>query len=56
MTITVKTNDGLEFGTTGQMIVGTKVFTSQVDFDTFLTTLIEFDAEDEILSVNYDCR
>ena len=56
MTITVKTNNGMEFGTSGKMLVGIKVFTSQVDFDTFLTLMKEFDAEDEILGVHFDCR
>lgn len=56
MVITVKTNAGRDFGTDGVMTIGTIVFTSQVAFDEFVTTLQSFDAEDEIFSVNFDCR
>ena len=56
MTITAKVQVGFEFGPGSKPVTESKVFTSQVDFDKFVMLLKEFDAEDEIVSVEFDCR
>lgn len=56
MTITVKINAGLEFGTSGKPVIESKVFTNSVDFQAFMEIQRDFDAEDEIVSVNFDCK
>lgn len=58
MTITVKQITGYLFGEkrNGDEVVETKTFTSQVDFNSFMQTLEQFDAQDEIVSVHFDCK
>ena len=56
MTITVTQSVGTEFGTSGSVVTETKVFNSLVDFNTFVSVLRSFDAENEIVSVHFDCK
>lgn len=56
MTIKVKVAIGNEFGDLGgKMVSEEKVFTSIVDFNAFVEMQKEFDAEDEILEVKWEC-
>ena len=56
MTIIATVNVGREFGNAGKMVTEDKVFTNLVDFDKFMATLRDFDAEDEVVSVKWDCK
>lgn len=56
MSITVKVFVGLEFGTDGKPVTEDKVFSNSVDFQSFMTLKKEFNAEDEVLSVKWDCK
>jgi hypothetical protein len=56
MTITVKHVDGYEFGDKNYPVIETEVFLNRVDFDRFVQLKKEFDAEDEIVSVHFDCK
>ena len=56
MIITVKQAIGSEFGTTGNPVTETKVFRSIVEYNEFISTLKSFDAENEIVSVHWDCK
>lgn len=55
MTITATVLVGLEFGTEGKPVVEKKVFTNAVDFQAFMNLQREFDAEDEVLKVEWEC-
>ena len=55
MKITATVNVGLEFGTDGNMVTESKVFTSVVDFEKFMAMQREFDTEDEVVSVKWEC-
>lgn len=55
MTITVTVNVGLEFETSGKMVTETKVFDNSVDFQSFMAIQREFDAEDDVVSVKWEC-
>ena len=56
MKITATIITGREFGTSGKVMTTEKVFTSLVAWNKYLTMLREFDAEDEIVSVSWDCN
>jgi hypothetical protein len=56
MTITATVKVGFEFGTSGRMVTETKVFTSMVDYQAFMSLKKEFDAEDEVINVKWDCK
>ena len=57
MTITATVKIGTEFGTFGgKDVTESKVFTSIVDYQRWLGTMRQFDAEDEIVSVKWDCK
>ena len=56
MTIIVKVITGQEWGTTGSLTIETKVFTSLVDLNSFLSMMESFDAMDEIESIQFDCQ
>jgi hypothetical protein len=55
MKITVKHHTGYEFGDT-HPVYETIRFENTVDFERFLKLKREFEAEDEIVSISYDCR
>lgn len=55
MTITATVNVGLEFGTEGKMVTESKIFASVVDFEKFMSIQREFEAEDEVVSVKWEC-
>lgn len=56
MTITATVVVGFEFGTNGKQVTENKVFTNIVDFNAFMASKKDFDAEDEVLSVKWDCK
>jgi hypothetical protein len=56
MTITVKHISGYEFSDKKYPITEIEVFSNRVDFDRFVRFKKEFDAEDEIISVHFDCK
>jgi hypothetical protein len=55
MKITAIISIGLEFGTDGNVVTESKTFTSIVEFESFMASKREFDAEDEVLSVKWEC-
>ena len=56
MKITATVKIGTEFGSFGGSdVTETKVFTTIVDYERWIRTMQEFDAEDEIVSVKWDC-
>ena len=57
MKITATVKIGAEFGSFGgKDVTETKVFTSIADYERWLSMMRQFDAEDEIVSVNWDCK
>ena len=57
MTITATVKIGTEFGVFGgKDVTEAKVFTTIADYERWLRTMRQFDAEDEIVSVKWDCK
>ena len=57
MKITATVKIGTEFGSFGgKDVTETKVFTNIADYDRWLCMMRQFDAEDEIVSVKWDCK
>ena len=57
MTITATVKIGTEFGAFGgKDVTEAKVFTTIADYERWLGTMRQFDAEDEIVSVKWDCK
>ena len=57
MTITATVKIGTEFGAFGgKDVTEAKVFTTIADYERWLGMMRQFDAEDEIVSVKWDCK
>ena len=57
MKITATVKIGTEFGSFGgKDVTEAKVFTNIADYERWLCTIRQFDAEDEIVSVKWDCK